>query len=55
MLPQQNVSTMLKDKVTSQQQGEMNANQEATAGVSHGRPTKKEKNGITKIKKILRK
>ena len=25
------------------------------AGVPHGRPTKKEKNGITKIKNILRK
>ena len=30
MLHPQNVSTLLKDQVTGQQQGEMNANQEAT-------------------------
>ena len=33
MLHPQNVSTMLKDQVTGQQQGEMNANQEATGKV----------------------
>ena len=33
MLPHQNVSTVLKDQVTGQQQGEMYANQESTGKV----------------------